>query len=191
MYYIIHNPHDKESRQFIEQYGAGNQIINFYEEQNPQTIMFKSLNIGISDFPSVVDINRKLVSTRPSTFENACLEIEGLGTSMALRTRKDQVNHKTRMLIQNGITFSGVEISLRLENQSTLNSLYLQRANLTYPLQIKGFTDLITLQNQAELESLHNQATEAVLNILNSGYIVKQELEEMSYQELLSFVDLR
>lgn len=191
MYYIVHNKHSKASRDFVEEFGVGNMVVDYYEPSDPLTIMFHSTGISISDFPSVVDVQRKLVSTCPASYEAACTEIEGLNLVTIKRTRANQINVRTKDLLYTGIVFDSKRLSLLIENQSTINLLFSQKDSLTYPVQIKGFDEYIDLANSSELASLFNQASLFVIDTLNNGYTLKQSLDGMTHEQLLSFVDVR
>lgn len=191
MYYIVHNKHDKDSRAFVEAHGEGKMIIDFYDHADPQTIMFQASGIGISDFPSMVDIAKRIVSTKPADYEAGCAEIEGIDLNNILKTRKKQVNYNTARIIESGFLVSDKRMSMKPEDQAMLQALLQQKDSLSYPAQVKGSSEYISLANASEVSALCTQASQFLLDTLASGYELKQALDEMDYAQLLAFTDVR
>ena len=52
---ILHNKHDKESREFLAKYGQGNTIIDWYGDSKAQGAYTSSGDLPPSAFPCLVD----------------------------------------------------------------------------------------------------------------------------------------
>lgn len=73
---IVHNKHNKDSRDFVSLNAGNFKVIDFYDYDNQDTKNFMALGIQVSDFPSVVDLGLKIVSLKPSSMEAGLIEIK-------------------------------------------------------------------------------------------------------------------
>jgi hypothetical protein len=70
-YVILHNPYDKQSREFVAQY-PGEQIISWYDNHDQLFQDYHSKNLPHpSRFPSVVDTELKMMVDLPATLQTA------------------------------------------------------------------------------------------------------------------------
>jgi len=62
---ILHNKHSKESRAFVDKYGAGNTIIDWYGDMEARKAYYAAGNPHPSAFPSIVDESTKIMVRKP------------------------------------------------------------------------------------------------------------------------------
>ena len=58
---ILHNKYSKESRDFVDKYGEGNTVIDWYDDREAAKEYLKAGNPHPSAFPSLVDIEVKVI----------------------------------------------------------------------------------------------------------------------------------
>ncbi len=91
-YYILHNPHDKVSKKFVNDYGMDHIIVNWYEDGIAVAAYLAEGNPTPSAFPSVVDPDTKLTARIPMTMELAIKDLENQHTLKTDPTKQYKIN---------------------------------------------------------------------------------------------------
>ena len=74
---ILHNSLDKKSREFVAQYGEGQTVIDWYQDQAARDSYLAQGLPSPSSFPSLVDEERRLIYREPSTIDALQAAVDG------------------------------------------------------------------------------------------------------------------
>lgn len=103
---------------------------------------------------------------------------------------RDLIDAKTDELINVGITYQGMSFKLDLAHQNSYMFDYM--LNQEYPHTIKGVgTDYLTLATHDEFTQFVSYCFGAVDALIRNGWEMKDDLVNMTYQQLLEWTDPR
>jgi len=202
MLVIIHDSNVKESRDFVDAYGNGYDIIDWFNPEHAHRVYAYNLagNPSVSAFPSVVDTQLKRIARAPANMDEAMQDIRGYGNMYdALNTVTALIDTNSDYLIANKFTYNDLRFELSENFMINLLGMYLAKDALTYTdggVKIKGFglfdvVQYLVINSAAELETFYLAGTMYVYGIIQSGWTLKDSLSTMTLEELRSFTDTR
>jgi hypothetical protein len=115
-YFILHNSMSKSSRDFVNIYGHGNVIIDWYSATQQREEYLSMGYPSANNFPAVVDPDTKQISINPSTLDSAIQEF--------LITPSDKMKALFDMRVNSGFnTQKGYTLSLKKDDRDQFHSL--------------------------------------------------------------------
>lgn len=73
MILVVHNRHDKGSREFVEALPEDYIVVDFYDYESSERKLLEKVKMTISDFPSVVDTDLDVLVLKPASIDDALL----------------------------------------------------------------------------------------------------------------------
>lgn len=141
--------------------------------------------VGVSNYivtsPAGVEINFEEPLTKEAHLALGQI-VAGHNLSAAKKVKKDAIDARTNVLIEEGFLFNGTAFPLTQEHRLYWTAMYASRnePSIAFPIKVwsKDGDSSIDIQNVAELEGFCLSALAAAKGHLDSGMALKQAVNE-------------
>ena len=188
---LFYSSHEKQSRDFIAANAQADAID--WHSGNPEVEMFIQAGVSPAAFPCVMDVDTKVCINNPISYTDAVAKIKGFSNvEQGIATCTATIDGNTKRMIEAGFTFQGMQFSCSATDQMNYTADMAVAATMSYPHSVKTAIGFVwNCPDQATYAAFYADFTAFVRAARQSGWALKDSLQNMTLDQLASFIDPR